>query len=125
MIDIKDDLKTLLDNSTPLVTLLGGKKFFWEPAPDEAVLPRITFLEDNNTDTFYADNIPLIAKITYQFGVFVNTKASSSLGPIVQELDKVLRSDGWTRELCQDGYDASRGTRIKILKYTTTVEEES
>lgn len=125
MIDVKDRLKTLLDNSSTLVTLLGGKRFFWEPAPDEAILPRITFLEDNNLDIFYADNVPTACKVTYQFGVFVSAKASATLGPIVKELDRILQEDGWTRDLCQDGYDSQRGSRIKILKYTTIEEEES
>lgn len=120
MKDLKDEIKSILDASAALVTLLGGKKIFWEPCPDEAILPRITYSEDNNIPAQYADNEEMFSTIVFQFGVFVDASASTSA--IVALVNTILTAQGWEREMCKDGFDQERKQRVKLLKYSIVRE---
>lgn len=113
MIDFKPKITQALRSNAELVSLLGGKKVWAQVAPAETNKPYITFFEITNFDKWFVDDLARASEIHMQVDVW----SPSNTGAIASEVDKTMKSIGFTRSGSADLYEQDTKTYHKVLRY--------
>lgn len=123
--DLKVQLRAALLENAALVALVGrdknnAPKVYQMVAPYAEDFPRITFFEVTNFDSDFADDVSIASEIIMQIDVW----SKSSTSAISGEVDKTMKTLGYTRSSAQDLYEDDTGVYHKALRYRTKVMEE-
>lgn len=119
MISLKGAITTALISDSVLVTLLGGEFAYPVPAPDASQFPRITFFEVVNIDADSADDEVYSSRLIYQVDVW----AKSNPDPIAREVDRIMKSIGFSRSGGADLYEQETQVHHKALRFSILKEE--
>ncbi|MED0676985.1 DUF3168 domain-containing protein [Aneurinibacillus thermoaerophilus] len=122
MINLKPKILQALESNQALVSLLGGKRIYQLVAPKPDEFPRVVFYEIDNKDGKFADDEAISSDIKIQVSVF--SKGSTSA--IAQEVDRTMKSLGFSRYASTDLYEEDTKVFHKPMRYKTSVmiEEE-
>ncbi|MCK9327264.1 MAG: hypothetical protein M0P69_17360 [Bacteroidales bacterium] len=112
MITMKSSIKTAL-LSAEIIKLLQGARVYAVKAPRAEEYPRITFFEMVNFDENYADDTSYSSRLVYQVDIW--SKANPD--PIAVEVDKEMKSIGFTRIAGADLYENDTQVYHRALRY--------
>lgn len=110
MIHLKDDVYSALTNNQALFNLVDGRIY---PQTGTGVYPCITFFEMDNFDNRYADDDPYASRILFQVDVW----SKGSTTAMAQEVDKTMKSLGFTRGSSADLYEDDVKLYHKAMRY--------
>ncbi|MHB1652341.1 MAG: tail completion protein gp17 [Desulfitobacteriaceae bacterium] len=120
MISLKPQVLSALKANAPLVALLGGHHIYFQVAPDAKQFPRITFFEMTNRGSVFADDTEIGSDISFQMDVWSKGNTTT----IALEVDKTMKSLGFSRDSATDLYEDDIGIYHKAMRFSTTVELE-
>lgn len=109
MIDIKQDLVTLLENATSLPVYY---ELFYKPGE----LPAITYKEIDNASLYEGDTLDYS---TLRYEIKVWSRSLPDLITAVTALDLAMRDAGWSRYYSFETNDGNN-TIIKVIRYVAT-----
>ena len=121
MTDAKETVRKQLLQNANLVTLLGGKRVYKRPAPDGKEFPRVTIFEVDQSDGDYADDKPMSDEVVSQIDEW-NKKDTQA---IFEEIDRIMKENGWRRSGKQEFYEQDTGVHHKALRYRDKFLKES
>jgi hypothetical protein len=114
--DAKSELLAGLKANQALVSLCTGG-FHNRKAKDVNAFPRIVYTEINNADDSFADNQAITSEVRFQISIFTNESTVSKETPIAKEVDKVMKSLGYSRYSSVDLYEEDVGVYHKAMRY--------
>lgn len=114
--DAKTELLAGLKANSTLVSLCTGG-FHNRKAPDVNAFPRIVYTEINNADDSFADNQVITSEVRFQISIFTNESTVSKETPIAKEVDKVMKSLGYSRYSSVDLYEEDVSVYHKAMRY--------
>lgn len=119
MINKIDEVISALRADTVLTGLLGGQYIYWikpskEPSPDKY----ITIFEISNSESESADDNEYSNDIEIQTDIW--TKGSTI--PIAIQLQKIMRSLGYTHQALPDAYEHETGIYHKSIRFFIKAE---
>jgi hypothetical protein len=117
--DAKSELLAGLKANQALVSLCTGG-FHNRKAKDVNAFPRIVYTEINNADDSFADNQAITSEVRFQISIFTNESTVSKETPIAKEVDKVMKSLGYSRYSSVDLYEEDVGVYHKAMRYQKT-----
>ncbi|MGG3800461.1 tail completion protein gp17 [Metabacillus fastidiosus] len=94
--DAKSELLAGLRADASLVTLCTGG-FHNRKAKDVNAYPRIVYTELNNADDSFVDNQAISSEVRFQISIFTNDATVSKETPIAKEVDKTMKTLGYSR----------------------------
>ena len=116
---IKSWLVGKLLADTALVALIGGQSHLLPQHPGIiATFPALIYTEANNSDTHYADNMPLAADSVFTFDIYVSGGSTSAID---EALHAVMIGLFYTREFSADVPDADLNVKHKTSRYRRTL----
>lgn len=118
--DVKTEIRSALISNSALTGLLGGQRVYQLSAPNALEYPRITFFEIDNSDSQFADDEAYAADVRVQIDVWSKTSTSAISG----EVDKTMKSLGYTRTSAADLYEQDTKVYHKALRYYRSYLEE-
>jgi hypothetical protein len=121
--DAKSELLAALKANPRLVSLCTGG-FHNLRANDVNAFPRIVYSEIGNADDDFADNVSISAEVQFQISIFNTEENISSQTPIAKEVDKTMKSLGYTRYDSTDIYEEDTKVFHKPMRYQKTFYEE-
>ncbi|GAA0434412.1 hypothetical protein GCM10008934_24820 [Virgibacillus salarius] len=122
--DSKKELLTALKSSQLLIDeVVGGfhNLIAKHPNNESIPFPRIVYQEIRNDDDDFADNIPHSANVGFQVSVYCDALTVSKQTPIAKEVDKVMKSIGYSRYDSQDLYEEDTDIHHKPMRYSKKV----
>jgi Protein of unknown function (DUF3168) len=114
--DAKSELLAGLKANQALVSLCTGG-FHNRKAKDVNAFPRIVYYEINNADDSFADNQAITSEVRFQISIFTNESTVSKETPIAKEVDKVMKSLGYSRYSSVDLYEEDVSVYHKAMRY--------
>ena len=117
MINKIDEIITSLRDDAILTGLLKGKHIYWQ-RPSSSPVSYITIREITNSESESADDEEYSDDIEIQADVF--TKGSTI--PIARQLQKTMRSMGYTHQALADDYDEITKIYHKPIRFFIKVE---
>jgi hypothetical protein len=114
--DAKSELLAGLKANQFLVSLCTGG-FHNRKAKDVNAFPRIVYYEINNADDSFADNQAITSEARFQISIFTNESTVSKETPIAKEVDKVMKSLGYSRYSSVDLYEEDTSVYHKAMRY--------
>lgn len=119
MISLKGDITTALIDDATIKTLLCGERVYPLGTAPATQYPRITFFEVVNADADSADDAVYSSRLIYQIDVW----AKGNPDPIAREVDRVMKSIGFSRNGGADLYENDTKVYHKSLRYAILAEE--
>lgn len=122
--DVKAQVRSALLANSDLLALLGKDRFGNDPiyqlrAADPEKFPRITFFEVDNRDRDFADDQSIASLVVVQIDVW--SKGSTSV--IAGQVDKTMKSLGFTRSSAPDFLEDDTGVYHKAMRFRTVLQE--
>lgn len=122
--DVKAQVRSALLTNSDLLALLGKDRFGNDPiyqlrAADPEKFPRITFFEVDNRDRDFADDRSIASLVVVQIDVW--SKGSTSV--IAGQVDKTMKSLGFTRSSAPDFLEDDTGVYHKAMRFRTVLQE--
>lgn len=122
--DVKAQVRSALLANSDLLALLGKDRFGNDPiyqlrAADPEKFPRITFFEVDNRDRDFADDRSIASLVVVQIDVW--SKGSTSV--IAGQVDKTMKSLGFTRSSSPDFYEEETKIFHKAMRFRTVLPE--
>lgn len=117
--DVKTEVRAALLANDELVALLLGQRVYQLAAPKADEYPRITFFEINNSDSQFADDEAYASDVSVQIDVWSKGSTSSIAG----EVDKTMKSLGYSRTGAPDFYESDTKVYHKAMRYRRQYEE--
>ncbi|MBY6269320.1 tail completion protein gp17 [Parageobacillus thermoglucosidasius] len=114
--DAKSELLKALKGNANLVSLCVGG-FHNLKANDVTKFPRIVYAEIRNADEDFADNEAISAEVRFQISIFNTEENISSQTAIAKEVDKTMKSIGYTRYDSVDLYEEDTKVFHKAMRY--------
>lgn len=120
--DAKTEIFQALKNNTLLISLCPGgfHNRNAKPPIDGPEYPRIVYSELKNGDDDYADNEAISAEVRFQISIFNTAETISSETPIAKEVDKTMKSIGFSRYDSIDLYEEDTKVYHKPMRYLKT-----
>ncbi|OAS21136.1 tail completion protein gp17 [Paenibacillus oryzisoli] len=118
-IDVKTEIRTALLANSALVTLLGGQRIYQLAAPKADEYPRITFFEIDNSDAAFADDTAIASDVPVQVDVWSKGSTSAVSG----EVDKTMKTLGFSRTGASDFYETDTLVFHKAMRFRAQFEE--
>jgi len=122
--DAKKELtKALVGSPVLKLEVVGGfhNRFAASPDGKPIPFPRIIFQELRNNDDNFQDNAATAANVGYQISVFTNHSTNTKETLIAKEVDRVMKSIGYTRYDSVDLYENDTNLYHKAMRYEKTV----
>lgn len=114
--DVKSAMLKSLDENTALKNLCTGG-FHNRKAKDIKVFPRIVYMELLNADDSYADDQAVSSTIKFQISIFTNGATVTKETSIAKEVDKTMKSLGFSRYFSTDLYEEDEDVYHKVMRY--------
>ncbi|MED0649756.1 DUF3168 domain-containing protein [Aeribacillus pallidus] len=114
--DATAELLAGLKANQTLVSLCTGG-FHNRKAKDVNAFPRIVFTEINNADDSFADNKAITSEARFQISIFTNESTVSKETPIAKEVDKAMKSLGYSRYSSVSLYEEDEKVFHKAMRY--------
>ncbi|EOP46622.1 tail completion protein gp17 [Bacillus cereus] len=89
------------ESNQELVSILGGKRFYYQKAKNAEELPRITFFELNNVPDSFADDEEIASEITFQIDIW----SKNSTTVIHTKVNEIMKTIGFSRYAVADLYE--------------------
>ncbi|QSB48766.1 DUF3168 domain-containing protein [Parageobacillus toebii] len=117
--DAKSELLKALKGNATLVSLCVGG-FHNLKANDVTKFPRIVYSEIHNADDLFSDNSAIASEVRFQISIFNTEENISSQTAIAKEVDKTMKSIGYTRYDSIDLYEEDTKVFHKAMRYEKT-----
>ncbi|EOO28617.1 hypothetical protein IIU_05735 [Bacillus cereus VD133] len=118
MRDLHKEIKQALENNQELVQLLGGKRIGRLFFDGDKKSPYITFSEVNNQDGDFVDDEVYTSVLLYQIDIWSKKPIAMQCK---KEVDKVMKSLGFTRFSTADLYEPDTGIHHYGMRYRTKI----
>lgn len=90
-----------LESNQELVSILGGKRVYYQKAKNAEEFPRITFFELNNIPDSFADDQETVSEITFQIDVWSKNSTTS----LHTKVNEIMKNIGFSRYAVADLYE--------------------
>lgn len=117
MVNLKKIVNTLL-NEQSIIGAVGSDNIFCGYPDTIQTFPCICFVEDNQSDTEFADNLPIANNCSITIHIYTKKLSgymtSSEIGVIV---GNILKLDYWTCTANNESPDVDNEVEHRILNY--------
>lgn len=110
------ELYQALKNDIQLFNLVKGG-FFNKVAEQDADFPRLVYTQLDDSNTKFADDKEIEATVRVQMSIFNTSETVTKETQIYKEIDRFMKSLGYSRYDYQQLYESDTGIHHLVLRY--------